>query len=131
MQAHTIEIHVQSPTIYVVRLYGEHDVSSGGALSAALVGARGYDHVVVDLGRCAFVDSTVITHLLGAAKRAHQRGGSVELVVPVEANVVRRTLELANVQMALPFHASLTAAVESIAAAERSDGACHGGRLGA
>lgn len=119
MRAQTIEIQIHPPTTYVVRLFGEHDVASGEAVSAALLAARGYRLVLVDLAQCTFIDSTLITHLLAAAKRARQRGGTVELVVPEEANAVRRTLELANVQMVLPFHASCATALESIATAER------------
>lgn len=113
-----LEIVIHSPTTCVVRLYGEHDVSSREALSTALVAASRYDHVLVDLARCMFVDSTLISVLLAASKRAGERGGSVELVVPSEANAVRRTLELANVQRVLPFHASCATALESIAAGE-------------
>jgi anti-anti-sigma factor len=118
VQAQNLEILIHSPTTCVVRLYGEHDVSSREALSAALVAASGYDHVLVDLARCTFVDSTLINIMLVASRRARERGGSVELVVPSEANAVRRTLELANVQRVLPFHASCSTALESIAAAE-------------
>jgi anti-anti-sigma factor len=118
VQAQNLEILIHSPNTYIVRLRGEHDVSSREALSAALAAASGYNHVLVDLAPCMFVDSTLISVLLAASKHARERGGSVELVVPSEANAVRRTLELANVQRVLPFHASCAAALESIAAAE-------------
>ena len=109
-----LEILIHSPTACVVRLSGEHDVSSREALSSALVAASGYDHVLVDLARCTFVDSTLINTMLAASRRARERGGSIELVVPSEPNAVRRTLELANVQRVLPFHASCSTALESM-----------------
>ena len=117
MRAQTIEIQIHPPTTSLVRLYGEHDVASGEAVTAALSARGGYRQVVVDLSQCTFIDSTLITRLLAAARRTRQRGGSLELVVPEDANAVRRTLELANVQMVLPFHASCTAALESLSAA--------------
>lgn len=119
MQAQNIEIQTHSPTTCVVRLQGDHDLSSSEALSLALMEAPGYNHVVVDLSRCTFIDSTLIRVLLAASRRAQGQQGSVELVVPAEANAVRRTLELANVQRVLPFHASCATALQSIAEAER------------
>jgi anti-anti-sigma factor len=113
VRAQTIEIHVHPPATYLVRLHGEHDVASGEAVSAALNAGCEYPHILVDLAHCAFIDSTLITRLLAAAKRTRERGGSLELVVPHAANAVRRTLELANVQMVLPFHASCATALES------------------
>jgi anti-anti-sigma factor len=119
VQAHNVEIQTHSPTTRVVRLYGDHDLSSSEALSLALMETPGYTHVVVDLSRCTFIDSTLIRVLLAASRRAQGHNGSVELVVPAEANAVRRTLELANVQRVLPFHASCATALQSIAEAER------------
>jgi anti-sigma B factor antagonist len=119
VRAQTIEIQIHPPTTCLVRLHGEHDVATGDAVAAALAAAAGHNHVVVDLAHCTFIDSTLITRLLGAAKRMRERGGTLELVVPEEANAVRRTLELANVQMVLPFHASFAAALASIAAVGR------------
>jgi anti-anti-sigma factor len=118
VRAQNIETQIHSPTVRVVRLHGEHDLSSNGALSGELAAGAGNGHVIVDLAVCTFMDSTLIRTLLVAARRAGERGGSVQLVVPVEANAVRRTLELANVQGVLPFHASSAAALHTIAAAE-------------
>jgi anti-anti-sigma factor len=120
VRAKSIETHIYSSRTCLIRLEGEHDVSSADALSLALVAVGGYDHVLVDLAQCTFIDSTLIKVLLAASKRARAHGGCVELVVPVEANAVRRTLELANVQGVLPFHSSSATALESIAASERS-----------
>jgi anti-anti-sigma factor len=102
----TTEIEIHSPSACIVTLRGEHDATSREALTLALTLARGYREVLVDLAACLFVDSSVINALLLAAKRAREQGGTVELVVPVDATGVRRTLEIANVQMILPFHAT-------------------------
>jgi anti-anti-sigma factor len=118
VRARSIQIQNLTPSTCVVRLHGEHDVSSREALSAALLAAGASNHVLVDLSQCDFIDSTLISTLLAAANQAQQRDGSVELVVPAEANAVRRTLELANVQRVLPFHASCATAVETITASQ-------------
>lgn len=118
MRAQNLELLIHPPAACVVRLHGEHDVSSLEEVSAALATAGGYHRVVVDLARCTFIDSSLISIFLAASRRARARGGSVELVVPSEANAVRRTLELANVQRVLPFHASCASALESVAAGE-------------
>lgn len=101
-----VEIQIHSQTTCIVTLRGEHDASSREAITLALAAARSYGNVLVDLSSCTFVDSSVITALLAAGKRARQIGGTLELVAPSQPNGVRRTLEIANVQMFLPFHAT-------------------------
>ncbi len=115
----TIEIEIHSPSVCLVTLRGEHDASSSEAVTLALAVARGYGNILVDLAACTFVDSTVINALLAAAKRARQLDGTLELVVPAESNPVRRALEIANVQMVMPFHASRAAGIAGIEARKR------------
>jgi anti-anti-sigma factor len=112
-----VEIKIHSAAACIVTLRGEHDVSSREAVSLALAAARGYPSVLVDLAGCTFIDSSIITSLLLASKRTHQAGGTLELVVPSEANAVRRTLEIANIQMIMPFHETPEAGLASLAAA--------------
>jgi anti-anti-sigma factor len=115
----TTEIEIHSPTACIVTLRGEHDAASNEAITLAVTLARSYTNVLVDLGSCSFVDSTVIGVLLAAAKRAHEQGGALELVVPVEMTPVRRTLEIANVQGRLPFHATREDGIACLAARRR------------
>jgi anti-anti-sigma factor len=110
----TTEIEIHSPSACIVTLRGEHDASSREALTMALALARSYRDVLVDLAGCQFVDSSVINALLLAARRAREHGGTVELVVPVDTTAVRRTLEIANVQMILPFHATRAEGIERL-----------------
>jgi anti-anti-sigma factor len=114
----TTEIEIHSPTVCIVTLRGEHDASTSEAVTMALTLARGYTHVLVDLAGCQFVDSSLINALLLASKRARERGGAVVLVVPTDTTPVRRTLEIANVQMVMPFHATREEALETIESAE-------------
>jgi anti-anti-sigma factor len=130
----TTEIEIHSPSACIVTLRGEHDVASSEAITLALTLARGYTNVLVDLGGCSFVDSSVITVLLQAAKRAGEHGGRLELVVPVETTAVRRTLEIANVQGSLPFHATRTDGIAGLTAkrlADRQPGGAVAGTAGA
>jgi anti-anti-sigma factor len=110
----TTEIEIHSPTACIVTLRGEHDASSSEAVTMALMLARSYTHLLVDLAGCHFVDSSVINVLLLAGKRAREHGGALELVVPTDTTPVRRTLEIANVQGTLPFHATRAAGIASI-----------------
>jgi anti-anti-sigma factor len=110
----TTEIEIYSPTACIVTLRGEHDASTSEAVTMALTLARGYAHVLVDLAGCQFVDSSLINALLLASKRAREHGGAVSLIVPTDVTTVRRTLEIANVQMVMPFHATRAEAIESI-----------------
>jgi anti-anti-sigma factor len=112
----SIEIQIHSQRLCIVTLCGEHDAASSEAVTLALAAARGYDNVLVDLVSCTFIDSTLITALLVGARRARRLGGALELVLPAEPGPVRRTLEIANVQMLLPFHASRRAAVAALRA---------------
>jgi anti-anti-sigma factor len=114
-----IEIEIHSPTIFTVTLTGEHDVLSREALSLALTVGRLYRYVLVDLSACTFLDSTMINALLASAKGHVERDGALELVVPTAANPVRRTLEIANVQMTLPFHETRSAGLADFTRRER------------
>jgi anti-anti-sigma factor len=110
----SIEIQIHSADACIVTLRGEHDAASSDAVSLALAAARGYGNILVDLAGCTFVDSSLIHALVVAANRARQLHGALEVVLPEEPNAVRRTLEIANVQMFLPFHASREEGLASI-----------------
>ena len=111
-----VEIRIHSAAACIVTLRGEHDVDSRETVTLALAAARAYSNILVDLAACTFIDSSIITTLLEAAKRAKQADGALELVVPTEANGVRRTLEIANVQGALPFNETVSEGLASMAA---------------
>ena len=116
----TTEIEIHSATICIVTLRGEHDAASSEAITLALTLARSYTNVLVDLAGCSFIDSSVIGVLLAAETRAGEQGGRLALVVPIESTPVRRTLEIANVQGRLPFHAARADGIASFATERRS-----------
>ena len=113
----SVEIRIHSPAACIVTLRGEHDVDTRETVTLALAAARDYPDILVDLATCTFIDSSVITALLEAAKRARSSHGALQLVVPTEANAVRRTLEIANVQGMMPFNETAHEGLASLAAA--------------
>jgi anti-sigma B factor antagonist len=66
----------------VLAVGGEIDVYTAPQLRAELIrlADAGYAHIVVDMERVDFLDSTGLGVLVGALKRARAAGGSVELV---------------------------------------------------
>jgi anti-anti-sigma factor len=111
----SVEIRIHSAAACIVTLRGEHDVNSRETVTLALAAARAYSNILVDLAACTFIDSSIITTLLEAAKRARQADGALELVVPTESNAVRRTLEISNVQGMLPFNETAAGGLASMA----------------
>lgn len=104
----------------VVRLSGELDLRAAPELAealASLVGpstaaVRPRAAVFVEMSAVTFVDSSIISVLLSATKRATDSAGVVRLVA-VPGNVVR-VLEIAGVSDVLVSYPSLKAAEESL-----------------
>lgn len=67
-----------------VTLEGELDAYSAGQLRDALAGIEevGGRHVVVDVARVAFVDSSGLAALVGSLSEIREAGGVVTLVSP-------------------------------------------------
>jgi anti-sigma B factor antagonist len=96
----------------VLRVGGEVDLSTSPQLHAKLVdlvevGEAG--SVVVDLTPVAFMDSTGLSVLLAAHKRARADGGSIRLVCP--EGPVLRVLRLTGMDKVLSVYGSLAQAV--------------------
>jgi anti-sigma B factor antagonist len=67
----------------VFRLRGSLDLATAPTVRAALSDAteKGSRHLLVDLSQLEFLDSTGLGVLIGAHRRAAERGGSLRLVV--------------------------------------------------
>lgn len=80
----------------VVILRGEHDIATTPDLRAALGRVRtGSDRILIDLGACEFLDSSVLGVLIGELRHARERAGVLIILLPRDhASPVRRTLEL-------------------------------------
>ncbi len=79
----------------IVRLGGEHDLSTRDALHEALEPI--YGDVLVDLSDAEFIDSSVIGVLLATADARRREGQRLELLVPARNARITRTLTVAGV----------------------------------
>ena len=86
----------------VVRLCGDHDLSTKPRLLEALGAVRRASGIVVDLTRCTFVDSTIIAAILHAARGGSDNGPSVSVVLPSDTSYVYRALSVAGLRDLLP-----------------------------
>jgi anti-anti-sigma factor len=79
----------------IVELVGEHDLGHYKPLNDALhLAAARRRHVLVDLSRCAFIDSTVVTLLLAARDEVTSDHGLFALVIPAGEGSMARVAEV-------------------------------------
>jgi anti-anti-sigma factor len=95
----------------VLSVTGELDLSTHEKLSERLVAEAGKgDPVVVDLSRCAFIDSSGVRALLLGLKAGNEDGGGpVSIAAP--GPQVRRILEMTGLDRELVIHESVEAAL--------------------
>lgn len=91
----------------VVRVLGELDYSSSSQLEAALeqTQSSGEREVVVDFTDCRYIDSTVLTVLVRASKKA---GDSLRVVIPLGAHI-RRIFAITNLDRMIRIDETLDA----------------------
>jgi anti-anti-sigma factor len=103
-----IEIYVHRPEGFafaaVVRLRGEHDISTRDDLVRALTPMFG--NILVDLSDCSFIDSTIIGVLIVDSRTRQREGQRLELLVPPENTTVARTLDISGVGSVMMIHPS-------------------------
>ncbi len=92
-------------------LRGEHDLHSWSGVTVALANASQRPGVVVDLSECTFLDSTMLTALLVAAKQLRTRGGALAVVM-ARGTEVRRIFEVMNVDTLVEMHETRSAAID-------------------
>ncbi len=107
-----VEVRRAEGDFAIVALQGEADLHTAPILRDGLEEAIESDDkvVVVDLSGVSFVDSMMLSVLLGASRRAHQRGTEVRIVV--DDPHVRRIFELTLLDRILPLYVDLAAALE-------------------
>ena len=106
-----VEVRRAEGSFAIVALQGEADLHTAPILRDGLEEAiESDDNVVVDLSGVSFVDSMMLSVLLGASRRAHQRGTEVRIVV--DDPHVRRIFELTLLDRVLPLYVDLAAALE-------------------
>lgn len=95
---------------FVVRAAGEIDVATAPQVERALAGpTRAGKRVVLDLSKCAFIDSAGLRTLLGARSAADSSGGSLVLVVSDPG--LLRVFEVVGLGDVLEIHDTLAGAL--------------------
>ncbi len=96
------------PGCRVVTPVGEIDAHTAPGLREQLIGQladASLRHLVVDLSRTTFLDSSALGVLIGALKRMRERGGRLDVVQPPLA--VRRIFEVTALDRVLDLRDSL------------------------
>lgn len=111
-----IVVRGDDPRVTVIELVGEHDGYSarkiGATIDSALAEGR---HVVVDLRRTAFLDSTVVSHLLVAQRAAAERGGGFVVVLAGSTGwPVQTIFEVTGLLDVLPVEPTMEGALERL-----------------
>jgi anti-anti-sigma factor len=109
------ELEVLPPRLAVLTLLGEHDLHEKLQLEEAMARATAHPDVLVDLSACTFADSSTIATIVSAYRRVTDAGGRFELVVPLEARSVRRSLALMGVDAFIPLRATRPEAIAGLA----------------
>jgi anti-sigma B factor antagonist len=109
--APAVELEFRQPDVALIRLRGEHDVATKQDLAEAFATASAQQNVVVDLSDCTFIDSTVIAAFFRARETLAQRGGRLELVIPLGAATVQRVARITALDKILPIHDTQHAAL--------------------
>jgi anti-anti-sigma factor len=113
-QIGTVKVEFASNRTAVVALIGEHDLDSRSALRATFAYATESRNLLVDLTRCTFVDSAVISLLLATQRRLEAAQGRCELIVPSQSGYVTRLFEVTGITTLFSVHTSRSAALAGI-----------------
>jgi anti-anti-sigma factor len=100
----TVEVETVAPGIGIATLRGEHDEGTKAALSDALARASEHRCLLVDLGACTFLDSTVIGLIVATCQRMWERDRRLELVIPHEAEPMHRVMKVADLTTFVTIH---------------------------
>ncbi|MGW7431602.1 STAS domain-containing protein [Streptomyces sp. NPDC054861] len=112
-----VEVEILDDTTAILSVGGELDIETATLLHHHLANQflHGRRHLVMDLSRLAFMDSSGLNVLIRAARDAREAGGDLHLVAPTPA--VRRILEITGLTMTTPLH---TDVAEALTAARRA-----------
>jgi anti-sigma B factor antagonist len=102
---------------HVVAVSGEVDLFTAPEFKqrvSAPIGA-GIDHVIVDLTRTTFIDSSSLGVLIGAHRRLQQRGG--RLVVACDGEAILKTFRITGLDSVFTIVKSVEAALSEDAEA--------------
>jgi anti-sigma B factor antagonist len=80
---------------------GELDISTVEQVDRVLERIAPVDHMIIDLGRVAFVDSVTLSRFVRAARR-HEAAGS-RVILADARGAVRRVLSITALDTVLPY----------------------------
>lgn len=111
LQVHT---HCVDEHTAIVEFEGEMDVYTTPQAKEAMLDLldKGYHHLVVNLHRADYLDSTALGMLVGTLKRVREQGGDLRLVAPPPR--IRRLLEITRLVNVFPIDASEQEATENL-----------------
>jgi anti-anti-sigma factor len=111
-QVHTL----QENGVLVARVEGELDLANVGEVGANLLAAvpNTSSALIVDLSATTYLDSAGIKLLVDLNQRLRVRQQALRVVVPPTA-IIRRVLELARLDKAVPIDESLDEALARLA----------------
>jgi len=107
----TVEVESVATDIGIATLRGEHDLTTKEALSQALARASAHSCLLVDLGACTFLDSTVIGLIVATCQRMWEQDRRLELVIPPEAEPIHRVMRVAGLATFVTIHATRSEAL--------------------
>jgi anti-anti-sigma factor len=108
----TIDVHRPRPHVALVALGGEHDLDSAPLVEqAAREALLTSSHLVVDISRVQFIDSSIINLLVQVKKDADAKNCRFSLVMGT-APGVERALEICGVLPALNHVKTVETALE-------------------
>jgi anti-anti-sigma factor len=113
-QPTTAEVESLTDELAIVTVLGEHDLGTKSELEDALARAATRRHVLVDLSRCDFMDSTALAVLICAQRTQAERGGRLELVIPTGTHPIARIATLTKIDAIINTHPTRDTGVSSI-----------------
>jgi hypothetical protein len=103
----------------MISLSGDHDLSTKQALMQALASVPRRAPVLINLERCTFVDSTIISAILAVCGGEASGEPNVSVVLPPDTSYVYRALSVIGLRDLVSAHPSVEAALEALAGPER------------
>jgi anti-sigma B factor antagonist len=97
----------------IVEVGGEIDVYTAPTLREQLIDlvSQGHQHIVVDMERVEFLDSTGLGVLVGGLKRVRAQDGSLRLVCTQER--ILKIFRITGLEKVFPIHATVAEAVSA------------------
>jgi anti-anti-sigma factor len=104
-----IEVELRPPHapefVAIVALRGEHDIATAPDVQVVLTPLKG--DLLIDLTSCDFVDSSLISVLVGTHLNLQRDGHRLELLVGLDT-AVARTLEISGVSRVIAVRRSIS-----------------------